>query len=183
MDDYLTKPITAGKVDAHLRRWIHPGEGAATGRQEDAAADGSAQRLPDAMSGRLGQFLGDDGLADQMLGARILRSVLDSFPGKLADLAQSLQQRDVARLASTAHTLKGMCQNIGATDLAGLCDELPAHARAGRDREAAQALTRVEAAGQEVLAAATALLSRGSAPDPAERRPPRPPSSLSMTRP
>jgi hypothetical protein len=79
--------------------------------------------------------------------------------------------------------LKGMCQNIGATDLAGLCDELPAHARAGRDREAAQALTRVEAAGQEVLAAATALLSRGSAPDPAERRPPRPPSSLSMTRP
>jgi signal transduction histidine kinase/CheY-like chemotaxis protein len=183
MDDYLTKPITAGKVDAHLRRWIHPGEGAATGRQEDAAAGGSAQGLPDAMSGRLGQFLGDDGLADQMLGARILRSVLDSFPGKLADLARSLQQRDVARLASTAHTLKGMCQNIGASDLAGLCDELPAHARAGRDREAAQALARAEAAGQEVLAAATALLSRGSAPHPTERRQPRPPSSLSMTRP
>jgi CheY-like chemotaxis protein len=183
MDDDLTKPITTEKVDAHLRRWIHPGEGAATGRQEDAAAGRSAQRLPDAMSGRLGQFLGDDGLADQLLAARILRSVLDSFPGKLADLAQSLQQRDVPRLASTAHSLKGMCQNVGATDLAGLCDELPAHARAGRDREAAQALIRVEAAGQEVLAAATALLSQGSAPDPTERRQPRLPSSLSMTRP
>jgi signal transduction histidine kinase/CheY-like chemotaxis protein len=169
MDDYLTKPITTGKVDAHLRRWIHPGEGAANERREDAAAGVSAQRLSDAMSSRLAQFLGDDGLADQLLAARILRIVLDSFPGKLADLEQSLQQRDVPRLASTAHTLKGMCQNIGATDLADLCDELPAHARAGRDREAAQALTRVEAAGQEVLAAATALLSRGSAPDPTER--------------
>jgi Response regulator receiver domain len=106
MDDYLTKPITAGKVDAHLRRWIGPSGGAATGCH-DAAAGGSAQSLHDAISGRLGQFLGDDGLADQMLGARILRSVLDSLPGKLADLAQSLQQRDVPRLASTAHALKG----------------------------------------------------------------------------
>jgi two-component system sensor histidine kinase/response regulator len=172
MDDYLTKPITAGKVDAHLRRWISPGGGATTGRQDDAAACGPAQRLHDAMSGRLGQFLGDDGLADQMLGARLLRSVLDNLPGKLADLAQSLQQRDVPRLASTAHTLKGMCQNIGATDLADLCDELPAHTRGGRDREAAQALARIEAAGHEVLAAATQLLSQGSAPRPTAGRQP-----------
>jgi two-component system, sensor histidine kinase and response regulator len=169
MDDYLTKPITAGKVDAHLRRWIRPGGGAATGGQDDAAAGGSAQRLHDAISGRLCQFLGGDGLADQMLVARILRSVLDGLPGKLADLAQSLQQRDAPRLASTAHALKGMCQNIGATDLADLCDELPAHVRGGRDREAAQALTRIEAAGQEVLAAATQLLSEGGA-HPAEGR-------------
>jgi two-component system, sensor histidine kinase and response regulator len=182
MDDYLTKPITTGQVDAHLRRWISPGGGAATGRQHDAVAGGSAQCLYDAMSGRLGQFLGDDGLADQLLGARILHSVLDSLPGKLADLAQSLQQRDVPRLASTAHTLKGMCQNIGATDLADLCDELPAHARGGRDREAIQALTRIEAAGQEVLVAATQLLSQGSGPHPTEGRQPWPPSSLSMTR-
>jgi two-component system, sensor histidine kinase and response regulator len=182
MDDYLTKPITTGQVDAHLRRWISPGGGAATGRQQDAVAGGSAQCLHDAMSGRLGQFLGDDGLADQLLGARILHSVLDSLPGKLADLAQSLQQRDVPRLASTAHTLKGMCQNIGATDLADLCDELPAHARGGRDREAIQALTRIEAAGQEVLVAATQLLSQGSGPHPTEGRQPWPPSSLSMTR-
>jgi two-component system sensor histidine kinase/response regulator len=183
MDDYLAKPITAGKVDAHLRRWISPGGGAATGHQDDAVAGGSAQRLHDAISGRLGQFLGGDGLADQMLVARILHSVLDGLPGKLADLAQSLQQRDVPRLASTAHTLKGMCQNIGATDLAQLCDELPAHARGGRDREAAQALTRIEAAGQDVLAAATQLLSEGGVPHPAEGRQPWPPSSLSMTRP
>jgi two-component system sensor histidine kinase/response regulator len=183
MDDYLAKPITAGKVDAHLRRWISPGGGAGTGHQDDAAAGGSAQRLHDAISGRLGQFLGGDGLADQMLVARILHSVLDGLPGKLADLAQSLQQRDVPRLASTAHTLKGMCQNIGATDLAQLCDELPAHARGGRDREAAQALTRIEAAGQDVLAAATQLLSEGGVPHPAEGRQPWPPSSLSMTRP
>jgi two-component system sensor histidine kinase/response regulator len=181
MDDYLTKPINAGMVDAHLRRWIHPGEGAA--RRDDTAAAGSAQPLLEAISGRLGQFLGDDGLADQLLGARILRSVLDSLPGKLADLAQSLQQRDVPQLASTAHTLKGMCQNIGAADLADLCDELSAHARGGRDREAAQALTRIEAGGQDVLTAATQLLSQASAPHPTEGRQPRPPSSLSMTRP
>jgi two-component system, sensor histidine kinase and response regulator len=171
MDDYLTKPITAGKIDAHLRRWFSPGGGAAAnGRQDEAAAGGSAQRLHDAISGRLGQFLGGDGLADQMLVARILRSVLDGLPGKLADLAQSLQQRDVPRLASTAHTLKGMCQNIGASDLADLCDELPAHARGGRDREAAQALTCIEAAGREVLAVATQMLSQGSAPHPAGGR-------------
>jgi HPt (histidine-containing phosphotransfer) domain-containing protein len=124
------------------------------------------------MSSRLGQFLGDNGLADQALGARILRSVLDSLPGKLADLAQSLHQRDVPRLASTAHTLKGMCQNIGATDLADLCDELPGHARGGRDREAALALTRIEAAGREVLAVAAQLLSQASAPRAAVVRKP-----------
>jgi two-component system sensor histidine kinase/response regulator len=183
MDDYLTKPITTGKVDAHLRRWISPGGDAGTGRQDDAAAGGPVHRLHDAMSGRLGQFLGDDGLADQLLGARILHSVLDGLPGKLADLAQSLQQRDVPRLAATAHSLKGMCQNIWATDLGDLCDELPAHARGGRDREAAQVLTRIEAAGQEVLAAATQLLSQGGAPHPAEGTQPCPPSSLSTTRP
>jgi signal transduction histidine kinase/DNA-binding response OmpR family regulator len=80
MDDYLTKPITTEKVDAHLRRWIHPGEGAATGRQEDAAAGRSAQRLPDAMSSRLGQFLGDDGLADQLLAARIVEATQEDAP-------------------------------------------------------------------------------------------------------
>jgi len=172
MDDYLTKPITTAKVDAHLRRWISPGGGAAAGREDDAVERGSTQRLHDAMNSRLGQFLGDDGLADQLLGARILRSVLDGLPGKLADLTQSLQQRDVPRLASTAHTLKGMCQNIGAKDLADLCDELPAHARGGRDREAAQALTRIDAAGREVLTVATQLLSQGSAPPPAGGRQP-----------
>jgi two-component system sensor histidine kinase/response regulator len=172
MDDYLTKPITTGKVDAYLRRWIGPRGGTAAGRQDDGAAGGSAQRLHYAMSGRLGQFLGEDGLADQILGARILRGVLGSLPGKLADLAQSLQQRDVSRLASTAHALKGTCQNIGATDLADLCDELTGHARAGRDREAVQALTRIEAAGREVLAVATQLLSQGSAPRPSEGKQP-----------
>jgi CheY-like chemotaxis protein len=172
MDDYLTKPITTGKVDAYLRRWIGPRGGTAAGRQDDGAAGGSAQRLHYAMSGRLGQFLGEDGLADQILGARILRGVLGSLPGKLADLAQSLQQRDVSRLASTAHALKGTCQNIGATDLADLCDELTGHARAGRDRETVQALTRIEAAGREVLAVATQLLSQGSAPRPSEGKQP-----------
>ncbi len=175
MDDYLTKPITREKVDAHLRRWISPGGGAATGPEDDTATGGPAQRLHDAMSSRLAQFHGDDRLADQALDARILHSVLDSLPGKLADLAQSLQQRDVHRLASTAHTLKGMCQNIGATDLADLCDELPGHARTGRDQEAAQALTRIEAAGRDVLAAATQILSQDSGtPHPAEESTPHP---------
>ena len=172
MDDYLTKPITSGKVEAHLRRWIGSGGGAVTGLQDDAAAHGPAQRLHDAMSGRLGQFLGDDGLADWALGDRILRSVLDSLPARLADLAQSLHERDVPRLANTAHTLKGMCQNIGATDLAELCNELARHARGGRDQEAAQAFTRMEAAGQEVLAVATELLREASAPHPGNGRKP-----------
>jgi hypothetical protein len=63
-----------------------------------------------------------------------------------------------------------MCQNIGASDLAHLCDELAAHARGGRDRQAAQALTRIQAAGQEVLAVATQMLSQGSVPHQAEGR-------------
>jgi two-component system sensor histidine kinase/response regulator len=170
MDDYMTKPIIRENVDEHLCRWISPGEVAATGGQDDAAAGESAQRLHDAISSRLGQFRGEDGLADQVLGARILRSLLDSLPGRLADLAQSLRQGDVPRLASTAHTLKGMSQNIGATDLAQLCDELPGHARDGRDPEAARALARIEAAGREVLAVAAELLSQGSAPHPAGSR-------------
>jgi CheY-like chemotaxis protein len=154
MDDYLTKPITTEKVDTHLRRWISPDGEDAAGRADATGAGGTARRLHDAMSSRLGQF------ADQALGARILRRALDSLPGKIADLAESLRQRDVPRLASTAHTVKGICQNIGATDLADLCDEVASHARGGRDQEAAQALTRIEAAGREVLAVATRLLGQ-----------------------
>jgi signal transduction histidine kinase/CheY-like chemotaxis protein len=166
MDDYLTKPITTGKVDAHLRRWIRNGRGAVTGREDGPAP---TQRLRDAMSSRLGQFLGEDDLPDQVLAARILRSVLDSLPDKLADLAQSLHQWDILRLASTAHTVKGLGQNIGAADLAELCDQLPGHVRGGRDGEAALTLTRIEAAGRDVLAVASQLLGT---PDQAEGRRP-----------
>ena len=51
---------------------------------------------------------------------------LEDTPRQLADLLDSAQRGDCARLAKLAHTLKGSAANLGAREMVRVCGELEA---------------------------------------------------------
>ncbi len=90
------------------------------------------------------------------LVTRMINLFLDHAPRRLADLRAALARADAPALSAAAHTLKSSASQLGATDLADLCQRIESADLAG----AAALLPDLEAA----LAAASDSLSR-------ERRP------------
>jgi HPt (histidine-containing phosphotransfer) domain-containing protein len=98
------------------------------------------------------------------LVTRMINLFLDHAPRRLADIraalarrdASALARRDASALSAAAHTLKSSASQLGATDLADLCQRLESADLA----QAADLLPDLDAA----LAAASDSLSR-------ERRP------------
>lgn len=62
----------------------------------------------------------------------LLETFLVSVRGLLGDLRAALMARNPVSVAKEAHTLKGVCLNVGATSLANCAAELETAARAGR---------------------------------------------------
>jgi CheY-like chemotaxis protein/HPt (histidine-containing phosphotransfer) domain-containing protein len=111
MDDYLAKPVDAAELQAALARWI----------PEQATEIG---RPPSVDPGRLA-ILRELGPAD---GLGLLPAAADAFrrdvPARLAALREAVRDGGGPALVRAAHVLKGAAANIGATAVAGLCQEL-----------------------------------------------------------
>ena len=77
---------------------------------------------------------------------------------RLQKLALALEARDWAALASTAHTLKGSANNLGARQLASLMASLEKQAKAANVTDSADILLTVRSEFQEVERALLAQL-------------------------
>jgi HPt (histidine-containing phosphotransfer) domain-containing protein len=93
-----------------------------------------------------------------------LRELVDLFlkdaRPRLQKLAMALTAKDWAALASTAHTLKGSANNLGAKQLASLLANLEIHAKSGNVSDSANILLNVGSEFQEVEAALLAELQK-----------------------
>jgi HPt (histidine-containing phosphotransfer) domain-containing protein len=108
MDDYLSKPLRPRELDAVLERWL----GAASGEPAAEAAD--AEAMVD--EARMRVFRDDyPEIVEQLVDL-----FLDSTPPLVEDLRGALAGGDGEAVRRAAHKLKGSCQNIGASRLAGL---------------------------------------------------------------
>jgi signal transduction histidine kinase/DNA-binding response OmpR family regulator len=122
MDDYLTKPVKADALVAMIKKW---------------------SKIPAAGSLTTPIFNFDvlnrscDG--DRELEIELLNIFLVSGKGYLSRLEEAVAAGDPKRVVIEAHSLKGSCYALGATELADLCANLEALAKDG-DLSAAEFL-------------------------------------------
>jgi PAS domain S-box-containing protein len=119
MDDYLSKPLRAGDLDAALERWIDVHGPAVMDRSLLAA---------------LARDVGDPSIADEIC-ALFLTEL-----GRSVEAIHSAADSEALRIA--AHTLKGSAANVGAVALSGAAAEI--EQLAGRGEPAS--LTRLDEA-------------------------------------
>jgi signal transduction histidine kinase/HPt (histidine-containing phosphotransfer) domain-containing protein len=127
MDDYISKPIRAGDLQAALERW-----GSGRSRTPDTSFSSRLKTLPaaevldQAMIAELREMPASDGVP-------ILQELVDLFvesaPQRIAQIADSL--KDPAQLAFHAHALKSMSLNLGAKQIVELSRKLEELGRGG----------------------------------------------------
>jgi len=127
MDGYIAKPVRPHELRAVLAGWTgyHGGRTVAPA-EPDAAAPVARDRI----RLRLIEILGDRTPREVALVARIVTS----FPAKARQLLHDMTaaaEREDAAAALHAHSLKGAAANLGATTLAGLCQDVESAARSG----------------------------------------------------
>jgi CheY-like chemotaxis protein/HPt (histidine-containing phosphotransfer) domain-containing protein len=117
MDDFLSKPVRRDALAATLQRW--------------AAGQSRRVQLPAQPTGR--QPEPADGIDRALLGemlnlgeafGQVIRSYLDTTPGRLDDLDAAARDGDRVAVARLAHLLAGSSGCVGATVLSGTCTGL-----------------------------------------------------------
>jgi len=144
MDDYLAKPITPDALYVTLRRWL-PKTSAPTPEPPAPPVEPpseAAEPILDATVLENFRQLQEPGEPDVV--AQLIDLFLRELPDKLAAAQDALTNRDAARLAKAAHTLKGSSANIGARRAARVCLELEQLAKANRLDDAEQTFARLQ---------------------------------------
>jgi CheY-like chemotaxis protein len=123
MNDFVTKPIEPDDLWRALVQWIHPRSGlgqrshvpatpAAIPAHTEAAMDGLRHIAGLDVAQGLRRIMGKQPLYQDML-----RKFVAGQSGAVAALLHSLDAGDLATAERTAHTLKGVAGNIGASPL------------------------------------------------------------------
>ncbi len=155
MDDYLGKPFSQSELLALLGRYL--GErvaGAASGKSARAPEGKRSRRKRGSAKGAANRSLLDAGALDRIrhlesrgssgLLSRIVDAYLESAPGLVAALREAAARADAGALQSSAHSLKSISANLGATKLASLCAGIESLARRSAPDEAAEVIPAVE---------------------------------------
>ncbi|PWU21046.1 MAG: hybrid sensor histidine kinase/response regulator [Verrucomicrobia bacterium] len=129
MDDYISKPVRIGEIQAALERW----------------APGRPKTIQDAPAPSASVVAPSEGLIDHAIiaelrdippadGVTMLEEMVDLFleaaPQRITQISQSL--RDPSSLAFHAHTLKSMSLNLGARRVIELSRRLEELGRSGK---------------------------------------------------
>jgi signal transduction histidine kinase/CheY-like chemotaxis protein len=132
MNDHVAKPIEPPRLYEVLRRWMKP---KLAGERLDAPAAAPSGALPaiegfDLAAAR-SRVNGND---------ELLRKLLDRFrreqPGTPGEIRRALEAGDRERAERLAHTLKGLCGNLGQASGQALAAELEAAIKGGSDAAA-----------------------------------------------
>ena len=146
--DFISKPIDIGRLDAILNRWVRDkSKEKIKLPQEDEQAErrglpadkqhGAERRSVDRRSGvdrRLDEFDLQEGIkhlgGDEELFREILQSFIENIP-LLIEKVRSPSEDDLTEYHVAVHGIKGACRTIVASELAKKAEELEKSAKAG----------------------------------------------------
>jgi signal transduction histidine kinase/CheY-like chemotaxis protein len=142
MDDHITKPIDTHELFTTLAKWIRPAEqresftlppNEASGAAADAdsaampartTSDGGENGLPQALRG----FDLAAGLKRLQGNRKLYRKLLVDFAAKYTEttdqIHQALTSRDIGRMHSLVHNIKGLAGNLSASRLQAAAAEM-----------------------------------------------------------
>jgi CheY-like chemotaxis protein/HPt (histidine-containing phosphotransfer) domain-containing protein len=126
MDGYLGKPVSLRTLDETLRRWVRGGDQPAPAAEPARA---SASRLPADHPLRVLEAQGR-----QEAVVEIIDLFLETTPLRIARLRELARESELAVVNSLAHSLRGAALQLGARQLAHLCADAQAAARAEPSR-------------------------------------------------
>lgn len=149
MDDYIAKPVKIEELASTVTRWVNGG------RKDEAVAAPMAQRVqtahvePDGNSTHLDpakvaelREVGDESGRD---GFSVLAEIfLNDAPPRLTAIRDAVEENDPEKAAFEAHALRGSAANLGAVELARMCEELEELGISGRLDGAAELYARLE---------------------------------------
>ena len=149
MDDYLTKPYTAGQLLGVLDKWLNASAGVVPATQADTGVlENPGNATPDDTLDPLALENLRQAVPSQgdRLVERVVRRYLDETPGLIAGLRTAAAAGDQNALGRVAHSLKSSSATVGARALASLCREIETAVRCGQTRPGLTDIGRVEAA-------------------------------------
>jgi len=149
MDDYLSKPVRPRELAAVLERWLSAPAGAGAVGAAPSAAPISSQADP-VDAGVLASLRELQAEGEPNLLVKLIDLFFVHTPPRLAALREARAQGDMKVLAQTAHALKGICGNLGATQMTALCGAIEQQSLAGRLPEVDALLTQLDEEFQRV---------------------------------
>jgi signal transduction histidine kinase/DNA-binding response OmpR family regulator/HPt (histidine-containing phosphotransfer) domain-containing protein len=159
MDDYMSKPFDQQQLRAILTSWLDIGPEnsiAAT----DAVPSNTLMPREDEGEGVLQKRALDNIRAMQQSGApnilgKVINIYLESSPDLLESIHKAVNQGDGTTLLEAAHSLKSSSANLGAVQLAAVCQELETLGKEGRTEAASFLLKRLDTEFDAVCSALT----------------------------
>ena len=128
MDDYLSKPFSAGQLGEVLDKWLGPTPDQPGSASADPALPGQVGLDQTALD-HIREAMPGDG--KQLLG-RVVRRYLDDSPRLIATLRKAAIRGDTDSLGRAAHSLKSSSATVGASGLAAQCRLIETAVREGR---------------------------------------------------
>jgi CheY-like chemotaxis protein/HPt (histidine-containing phosphotransfer) domain-containing protein len=156
MNDYLTKPLQLTDLENTLQRALLRVQPVRRARGPGGSPEGLDTLDPAILAGlrELRSAENPDPLRE------LVDLFLKDARPRVQKLALTLTAKDWATLASTAHTLKGSANNLGAKRLASLLANLEIQAKSGNVSDSANILLNVGSEFQEVEAALLSELQK-----------------------
>ena len=127
MKDYITKPINIKEFFTTLEKWIQPGKREPVEKNRTPGHN-AVIRVPEIQGINVLEGLTRIGGSTTSY-LKLLRSFVNNNAQFKDNLVETMENKDWQKALRMAHTLKGVCGNIGAMQLFGLCSDLEAQLR------------------------------------------------------
>jgi two-component system sensor histidine kinase/response regulator len=169
MNDLVAKPIDPDQLWIALRRWIRPLRDAAPAADRAVSADPAPAAAAIEPIAGLNVKLGlRHALGRQALYTSLLRKFCTGQRDVPARLADALETDDWQTAERLAHTLKGLCAQIGAVELRDMAETLEQRIRGRESKERVAASLEVMTPPLAKLIAAISVRLPVEEPAPAE---------------
>ena len=162
MDGYLSKPFTQDQLQAVLLRWLdqHGEFDGSKAMEQSAGPDEQKETEPLLEQHALDKIRALQQPDKPNILGKIIKLYLESSPGLITTVRESVEQGDGVALCEAAHSLKSSSANLGAIQLAAVCRELEDMGREGRTDATKALMDRIESEYQSAHAALAGELER-----------------------
>ncbi|MEJ2147904.1 MAG: PAS domain S-box protein [Chloroflexota bacterium] len=152
MDDYISKPVRAEELVRALEQ-----AAPATNRDREAGAKVAEPEESMIDPTALGNLIDMVGEGNQELFTDLVDTLEKEAARLLPDLSEAIASGNAEQARHAAHTLKGSCASMGATELAHLCFEMEMKGKSGDLTGALEILDQIEAMHEKVIEALRAI--------------------------